>query len=64
MLGAGVEYAIWQNLSAMIEYDYLMISAVTPSFTTGGGLTVVGTSDVKLTTQIVKAGLNYRFNAF
>ncbi|MCW5689075.1 MAG: porin family protein [Pseudolabrys sp.] len=64
MLGAGVEYAIWQNLSAKIEYNYLMFSGVTPSFATGGGLTVAGTGDVSLKTQIVKAGLNYRFNAF
>lgn len=64
MLGAGVEYAIWQNISAKLEYDYLMFSGVTPSFATGGGLTVVGTSSISLRTQIVKAGLNYRFNAF
>jgi len=64
MLGAGVEYAIWQNISAKLEYDYLMFSGVTPSFATAGGLAVVGTSSVSLRTQIVKAGLNYRFNAF
>jgi outer membrane immunogenic protein len=64
MLGVGLEYAIWQNLSAKIEYDYLMFGDATPSFTTSGGLTVAGTGDVNLKTQIVKAGLNYRFNAF
>lgn len=64
MLGAGVEYAIWDNWSAKLEYDYLMFRGVTPNFTTGGGLTVVGTSSVELKTQIVKAGLNYRFSGF
>jgi outer membrane immunogenic protein len=64
MLGAGVEYALWSNWSAKLEYNYLRFGAVTPSFTTTGGLGVVGTADVKLSTHIVKAGLNYRFNAF
>jgi outer membrane immunogenic protein len=64
MVGGGVEYAVWQNISAKLEYDYLSFNGVTPSFTTGGGLSVVGTSSVSLKTQIVKAGLNYRFNAF
>jgi outer membrane immunogenic protein len=64
MLGAGVEYAIWQNVSAKLEYDYLQFNGVTPSFATTGGLAVIGTSSVSLKTQIVKAGLNYRFSAF
>jgi outer membrane immunogenic protein len=61
MLGAGVEYAFMSNWSAKLEYNYLMFRAVTPTFTTTGGLGVVGTADVKLSTQIVKLGLNYRF---
>ena len=64
MLGAGVEYAIWENLSAKVEYNYLMFPDVTPSFTTTGTLAVAGTSSVELKTQIVKAGLNYRFGVF
>jgi len=60
-LGAGVEYAIWNNLSAKLEYDYLMFGSVTPDLTTAGGLTVVGTASVSLKTHIVKAGLNWRF---
>ncbi len=64
MLGAGVEYAIWNNLSAKLEYDYLMFGSVTPSLTTTGGLAVVGTASVSLKTHIVKAGLNWRFGGF
>ncbi|MDO9412376.1 MAG: porin family protein [Pseudolabrys sp.] len=59
--GAGVEYALWSNWSAKLEYNYLMFRGVTPTFTTGGGLAVVGTASIELDTQIVKAGLNYRF---
>ncbi|HXD45082.1 MAG TPA: outer membrane protein [Pseudolabrys sp.] len=61
LLGAGYEYAIWNNLSVKIEYNYLKFGSVTPSFTTTGTLTVEGSGDVKLDTQIVKVGLNYRF---
>lgn len=64
MVGGGVEYAVWQNLSAKLEYNYLMFGSVTPSFATAGGLAVVGTSSVSLKTHIVKAGLNYRFGGF
>jgi len=61
MLGAGLEYAIWNNLSAKLEYDYLTFGSVTPNLTTAGGLAVVGTASVSLKTHIVKAGLNWRF---
>lgn len=64
MLGAGLEYAIWDNWSAKLEYNYLRFGSITPTLTTTGTLSVAGTSDVKLNTHIVKAGLNYRFNIF
>jgi outer membrane immunogenic protein len=64
LLGAGVEYAFLGNWSAKLEYDYLMFSSVTPTFATAGGLTVVGTSSIKARTQILKAGVNYRFTPF
>jgi outer membrane immunogenic protein len=61
LLGAGLEYAVWDNFSVKIEYDYMKFGSVTPSFTTTGGLGVTGSGDVKLDTQIVKLGVNYRF---
>lgn len=61
MLGAGFEYAFWNNLSMKVEYDYMKFNSVSPSFTTTGSLSVSGSADVKLDTQIVKVGLNYRF---
>jgi outer membrane immunogenic protein len=64
MLGAGVEYALWNNWSAKLEYNYLMFGSISPTLTTTGTLSVSGTSDIKLRTQIVKLGLNYRFNTF
>lgn len=64
MLGAGVEYALWSNWSAKLEYNYLRFGAISPTFTTTGGLGVTGTGELKLNTHIVKAGLNYRFSTF
>jgi outer membrane immunogenic protein len=64
MLGAGLEYAFLGNWSAKLEYNYLMFNAITPTFTTTGGLAVIGTASIKANTQILKAGLNYRFNVF
>ena len=64
MLGAGVEYAFLGNWSAKLEYNYLMFNSISPTFTTTGGLTVTGTGSIKANTQILKAGLNYRFNVF
>ena len=41
-----------------------MFRSISPTLTTTGTLSVSGTSDIKLRTQIVKLGLNYRFNTF
>jgi outer membrane immunogenic protein len=64
MVGIGLEYAFWDNFSAKLEYDYLMFPSISPTLSTTGTLSVEGTSDVKLNTQLVKFGLNYRFNSF
>lgn len=65
LLGVGAEYALWNNWSAKLEYDYLMFGSISPTLATTGGLTTTGTAtDVKLNTQIIKAGLNYRFNTY
>lgn len=61
VLGAGYEYAFWDNFSVKLEYDYMKFGSVSPTFATAGGLTVEGSGDVKLDTQVIKVGLNYRF---
>jgi outer membrane immunogenic protein len=38
MLGAGVEYAFWDNISAKVDYNYLNFGSITEVATTGGGL--------------------------
>ncbi len=62
-VGAGVEWAVWSNLSAKIEYDYLDFAnkpvALDPvvGFPGLGQLVV----NVEHSIQVVKAGLNWRF---
>lgn len=60
LLGAGVEYAFWNNVSAKIEYNYLSFKSITEALTTGGGITA-STPSVGLKTHLVKVGLNYKF---
>ena len=57
--GAGLEYAIDQNWSAKLEYDYLGFGSQAMSFTTPALGTV--TSNTSLNVQEVKAGVNFRF---
>jgi outer membrane immunogenic protein len=52
-LGAGVEAALWGPVSAKIEYLYVDLGG--PSVPGPGG----GRADLQ--TNIVRAGLNYRF---
>ncbi len=57
-VGGGLEYALTQNLSAKVEYDYLGFGNKTMNFTTP----LVGvSSNTNLNVQEVKAGLNFRF---
>ncbi len=58
-VGAGLEYALDDNWSAKIEYDYLGFGPQSLNFTTP--LESVSTS-ARLDVQEVKAGLNFRFN--
>lgn len=60
MAGAGVEYALWNNFSAKIEYNFLSFGSVTEALTTGGGLTA-STASVSLNSHLLKVGLNYKF---
>jgi outer membrane immunogenic protein len=60
MAGAGIEYSVWANLSAKIEYNFLSFGSIDETLTTGGGLTAT-TPSVSLQTHLVKVGLNYKF---
>lgn len=60
LLGAGIEYAFWNNWSGKLEYNYLHFKSIDEVLTTGGGLTATPAS-VSLTTHLLKLGLNYHF---
>jgi outer membrane immunogenic protein len=64
--GAGIEYAIWNNLSVKVEYLHADFGTAryinTPIVGPNGGTFV--TRDVKLTDDIVRAGLNWKFDLF
>jgi outer membrane immunogenic protein len=55
--GAGVEYAMWSNWSVKAEYLYVDLG----KFDCGAACGGVGAADVSFKTNIVRAGLNYRF---
>mgnify|MGYP001301575847 CR=1 FL=1 len=57
-VGAGLEYALDENWSAKIEYDYLGFGPQSMNFTTP---TESVNSSASLNVQEVKAGLNFRF---
>jgi outer membrane immunogenic protein len=61
--GAGVEYAVWQNISLKLEYlhaDFGSENYVNPPvFIAGFG--TVDTRSIHLTDDIVRAGLNWQF---
>ncbi len=64
MVGAGIEYAFAQNWSVKLEYNYLDLGTKRIAFTSTG---VVPTQppfdeDIEQRIQVVKVGLNYRFN--
>jgi outer membrane immunogenic protein len=64
VVGAGIEYAVWRNLFVKLEYlhaDFGTGRFLSPPVAIAG----VGTfdsRDVSLTDDIVRIGLNYRFN--
>jgi len=64
MVGAGVEYAFTNNLTAKIEYNYINFGSdnqtLTLNTSTLGPLT--GTITSKPTMNVVKVGLNWLFN--
>ncbi len=64
-VGAGLEYAFWDNWSVKVEYNYLNFDRDNHSFTYTANTTPAGLVeryDVDQQVQIVKLGVNYRFN--
>jgi outer membrane immunogenic protein len=66
--GAGVEYAFWNNWSVKIAYLYVDLgTSFFPEFQSravAGGNSFYLARDVKLTNNIVRAGVNYKFGWF
>jgi outer membrane immunogenic protein len=60
LVGGGFEYGFTPNWSAKVEYNYMDFG--TKSITHTSPIGVVTTRDQKLTLNVIKAGLNYRFN--
>ncbi|HVV60374.1 MAG TPA: outer membrane protein [Pseudolabrys sp.] len=56
-LGGGVEYAMWQNWTVKLEYLYVDLGKFTCGTACGG----TPSDHVNFTTNIVRAGINYRF---
>jgi len=63
MIGAGVEQAVTDQVSVKLEYNYIDFGTIDRTALTNDGLTVTPI-DIKLTTQLVKLGVNYRFSGF
>jgi outer membrane immunogenic protein len=57
--GAGVEYALAQNWTAKLEYDYLGFGKETLNFSTPN---IIYASPASLNIQEIKAGINYKFS--
>jgi outer membrane immunogenic protein len=60
MVGAGVEYAFFDNWSAKVEYNYMGFHTSTPQFTDSTGQFFLNTS-IQQQLHVVKAGINYRW---
>jgi outer membrane immunogenic protein len=64
-LGTGVEYAFLPNWSAKVEYDYYDFGTknIATTFSVpAAGLAIPISAQSKLTEQVIKFGVNYRFN--
>jgi outer membrane immunogenic protein len=64
MVGGGIEYAVWNNLTLKAEYNFLDFGTKTENLTitssTFGPLTTTISS--KLTASVLKVGVNWLFN--
>jgi outer membrane immunogenic protein len=60
--GGGIEYGFWDNLSLKLEYlhaDFGSKNYINPPVVAGGG--TFDTRSIRLTDDVVRVGLNYRF---
>src|SRR6266446_2782059 len=60
-VGAGVEWAVWENWSVKLEYDYLDCGSRTVTFNDP----LLGAANISVSQRIseVKLGVNYRFGS-
>ena len=60
-IGAGMEWAGWENWSVKLEYDYLDFGSRTVTFNDP----VLGAANISVSQRIseVKLGVNYRFGS-
>jgi outer membrane immunogenic protein len=59
-IGAGAEYAFWNNWSLKAEYNYLDLGTRTVTATSPAGASIL--ADAKITEHMIKLGANYKFN--
>jgi outer membrane immunogenic protein len=59
-IGAGAEFAVWDNLSIKAEYNYLDLGTRTVTATSPAGGPFP--ADAKVTEHMIKLGANYRFS--
>ena len=63
MVGAGIEYALAQNWSVKVEYNYLDFGTKRIFFTSTGLVPQPPfDEDIRQKIQVVKVGLNYKFD--
>ena len=60
-VGAGIEWAVWENWSVKLEYDYLDLGSSTVTFNDPA----LGAATISVSQRIseVKLGVNYRFGS-
>jgi outer membrane immunogenic protein len=64
-VGAGLEYAVWNNWSVKLEYNYMDFGSDNHSFSYLAGGSAPGLVerwDIDQQVHVVKLGVNYRFN--
>lgn len=63
VVGGGVEYGFWDNWSVKLEYNYMDFGKDNSTFTySANPAGLVERWNIDQTVQVVKLGVNYRFN--